>query len=31
MIGIGLEPNEAARLLLSDKRTVMTIKRILHL
>ena len=26
MIGIGLEPNEAARMLLSDKRTVMTIK-----
>ena len=31
MIGIGLEPNETARMLLSDKRTVMTIKRILHL
>ena len=31
MIGIGLEPNEAARMLLSDKRTVMSIKRILHL
>ena len=26
MIGIGLEPNETARMLLSDKRTVMTIK-----
>ena len=26
MIGIGLEPNETARMLLSDKRTVMTIR-----
>lgn len=26
MIGIGLEPNETAKMLLTDKRTVMTIK-----
>ena len=26
MIGIGLEPNEVARMLLSDKRTIMIIR-----
>ena len=26
MIGIGLEPNEVAKMLLSDKRTIMTIR-----
>jgi hypothetical protein len=26
MIGIGLEPNETAKMLLTDKRTIMTLR-----